>query len=310
MAIAGVVAGQYGSKIQDKSYANQFLVKWYLRTDFREISSTTYESDLKQGHSLRIRIKPDVTINTYTANADIDFENPATTYIDMDIDQALYFAVAEDKVETQQADMDNLSAWVEDGMKQLEKTVEKDCYSLWYTEANAQNAGATAGADGNYDLGTKALPVVITVDNIIEYLSRHALVLDDSEVPRDQRNIVVPTWFATMVARSPEFDKANQTGDGETSLRDRYVGKTMGFKIYESNNLKKEADGGTGDDTVWNIFSAHKSALQFAGQLNISASVEREARFDKGNKALFVYGRKCTKDDGVTHGVITNKAIS
>jgi hypothetical protein len=309
MAVAGVVAGQYGTKIQDITYAKTWLVKWYLQTDFREITSTTYQADLKQGHQLKIRIKPDVTINTYTANADITFENPTTTTVLMAIDQALYFAVAEDKVETQQADMDNLSAWVEDGMKQMEITVEKDCYALFPTEAAAQNAGATAGVDGAYDLGTKALPVVITKANVVEYISRHALVLDDSDVPREMRNLVVPHWMATLIARSDEFDKANQTGDDETSLRDRYVGRVMGFKVYESNNLDKEVDGGTGDDTVWNIFSAHKSALQFAGQLDISGTVEREARFDKGNKALFVYGRKCTKADGIVHGIITNVAI-
>ncbi len=79
MAVAGVVAGQYGTKIQDITYAKTWLVKWYLQTDFREITSTTYQADLKQGHQLKIRIKPDVTINTYTANQDITFENPTTT---------------------------------------------------------------------------------------------------------------------------------------------------------------------------------------------------------------------------------------
>ena len=305
MAIAGVVAGQYGTKIQDITYAKSWLVKWYLQTDFRMVSSTTYEADLKQGHQLDIRLKPDVTINTYTANADITFENPTTATVRMTIDQALYFATAEDRVETQQADMDNRAAWMEDGMKQMEITVEKDCYELWPTEAAASNSGATAGAAGIYNLGTKAAPVLLTKDNITEYIGRHASTLDDTEVPDAERNIVVPKWVRNLIVLSPEFKAANETGDSVTAIRDRYIGKIMEFKVYLSNNLFVETNGGAGTEIVTNIFSGHKSAIQFAGQLDISSTVEREARFDAGNKALFVYGRKVTKDDGITAGVVS-----
>lgn len=308
MAIAGVVAGQYGSKIVDKTYSKTWLVKWYLETDFRNVASTTYESDLKQGHSLRIRIKPDITINDYTANADITFEMPTTTYVDMDIDQAKYFAVKEDKVETQQSDMDNKSAWLDDGMKRMEIEVEKDCYSLWYTEADANNSGAAAGTAGIYNLGTKAAPVLLTDVNITEYIGLHANVLDDKDVPEDMRNIVVPKWVRNLIALSPEFIKANESGDKVTAARDRYIGKIMGFKVYVSNNLDVETNGGAGTEVVTNIFSAHKSALQFAGQLDIEGAVDFEKTFGTGNKALFVYGRKCTKADGVTHGVVSQGA--
>ncbi len=305
MAIAGVVAGQYGSKIVDKTYSKQWLVKWYLQTDFRNITSTTYESDLKQGHSLRIRIKPDVTINTYTANTDITFEMPTTTYVDMDIDQALYFAVKEDRVETQQADMDNMSAWLDDGMKRLEIAVEKDCYSLFPTEADAQNSGVAAGAAGVYDLGSKSAPVVLTKDNITEYIGRHALVLDDQEVPEEDRNIVLPKWCRNLIVLSPEFEKANETGDKVTAVRDRYIGRIMGFKVYLSNNLLVEADGGVGfDEIVTSIFAAHKTAAQFAGQLDIDEDVSLEKQFANAKKSLFVYGRKVTSATGVTAGYI------
>jgi hypothetical protein len=292
MAITGVLPQQYGSKIQDITYSRKWLAKWYLETDFRQIASTTYQDELQQGHQLEIRIKPTITINPYTANADIVFEKPLTETVRMVIDQALYFAVEEDKVETQQADMDNQSAWVEDGMKQLEIAVEKDCYSYWYTEAHAQNAGDKAGYAGVYNLGTVSEPVVLTKDNITEYIGYHANVLDDWNVPEEDRNIVVPKWVRNLIVLSPEFVKANESGDSKTAARDRYIGKMMGFKVYVSNNLDVNVNGGDGDDIVTNIFSAHKAALQFAGQLDLSEKVERESRFASGNKALFVYGRK------------------
>jgi len=310
MAVTGVVAGQYGTKIPDVNYGKTWLVKWYLKTDFRNITSTTYESDLQVGHTVRIRIKPDITINTYTANAAITFERPTTTKVDMVIDQALYFATAEDKVETKQSDMDNRAAWLDDGMKKMEIAVENDCYGVFYTEANAQNAGATAGADGNYNLGTKALPVVVTKANIVNYIGLHALALDDFDVPDEDRNIVLPKWCRNLIAESDEFKAANETGDAKTALRDRFIGSVQGFKIYLSNNLTKEADGGTGDDIVYNIFAAHKASLQFAGQLKVEGSVDFEKEFGTGDKALFVYGRKATENTGVTHGVITATAIS
>jgi hypothetical protein len=305
MAVAGVIAGQYGSKIVDKTYSKTWLIKWYLQTDFKQVSSTQYEADLKQGHNLRIRIKPDITINEYTANTDITFEMPTTTFVDMEIDQAKYFAVKEDKIETQQADMDNKSAWIDDGMKKLEIAVEKDCYSVWYTEAAATNSGATAGAAAIYNLGTKVAPVLLTKDNITEYIGLHANVLDDQEVPEEMRNMVVPKWVRNLIVLSPEFKAANETGDAKTAIRDRFIGEIMQFKIYVSNNLDVETDGGTGTEVVTNIFSAHKSSLQFAGQLDIEGAVDFEKTFGTGNKALFVYGRKTTKADGLSHGVIT-----
>jgi len=62
--------------------------------------------------------------------------------------------------------MDN---WSDDGGQQMKIHIDEDINAYAYTEAAAENAGATAGAkSGALNLGVAGAPVAITKANIMD----------------------------------------------------------------------------------------------------------------------------------------------
>lgn len=99
------------------------------------------------------------------------------------------------------------------------------------------------------DSGTSALTVP-QVDLIAGLIDGRKL-LNDNEVPLDQRFILVSTEVAAMLLADPNFLKANEAGDAG-ALREARIGRLLGMDVYENVLL-----------TTNSAYICHKDAITF-----------------------------------------------
>ena len=142
-------------------------------------------------------------------------------------------------------------------------------------------------------IGTQVAPVVLTKDNIYNNFVEAAKILDESNVPRGMRWVVVSPWVHAILVQSPEFIRSTQLGDSTVVLG--MVGQIAGFRVFLSNNVDSEY--GESD-----VMFGYPGALTFAEQILNMEAYRPEARFADAVKGLYVYGAKVTRPKGLVVG--------
>lgn len=280
-------------------WSGKMVEKLYLATVFGEIANTDYEGEIKsQGDTVKIRTVPSITIRDYEIGGTLNYENPTSDSIDLNIDKAKYFAFKVNDVDAYQSDLKLMDSWSEDAGEQMKIALDSDVLSSVYADVAAENAGATAGAiSGSYDLGSTGAPVQISKADVIDYIVDCGTVLDEQNVPDTGRWIVIPSWMSGMLKKSDLRD-ASITGDGVSPMRNGRLGMIDRFTVYKSNNLAITDDAGT---DVTNIIFGHKKALTFASQMTQMEDLKNPNDFGQLVRGLNVYGYEVIDPNAMGH---------
>ena len=108
--------------------------------------NTDYEGEIKDyGDKIIIRSIPNMTISNYNKNADLNYESPKSTPVELNIDKGKYFAFAVESVDKKQADIPYLDKWSNDASEQMKIAIDTDILGTIYADAAAANIGTTAG---------------------------------------------------------------------------------------------------------------------------------------------------------------------
>lgn len=277
-------------------YALKLVIAFYAATVFGAIANTEYEGEItKYGDKVIIRTLPDAVIQDYVPGQDIDYQVPASTPVELNIDKGKYWALALDVIEEKQMDLDYAEKWATHFSEQLKNHIDADVLSTIYAEVHSKNAGATAGAvSGAIDLGAAGAPESVTKDTAIEMILRCGQALDEQNVPDEGRWIVLPSWFIQKLKLS-DIKDASITGDGKSVLRNGRVGMIDRFEIFRSNNVPSVVD----TTACWHTPFGHKSALTFASQIVKKEQLPNPKSFGSLIRMLQVYGYKVVKPEGV-----------
>lgn len=300
-----------GGKYTPEIYSQKTLIKFYLTTVFGDIANTDYEGEISgQGDKVVIRTVPDVTIRDYVKGQDLTYETPKSAEVELEINKAKYYAVRIDKIDEVQNDIKMMDLWSDDSGKQMAIKIDEDVLGNFYSDANAKNAGNTAGAiSSNYKLGVTGTPINLHTGassgqdiNVIDALMYAESVLSEQNVPEDdQRWIVLPTW-ATMLLQTSDLRRADSFGaSAEGVLRNGKLGKIGQFTIYRSNQLPTLASG------EYVIPFGHKCALTFASQLTDTEVLPHPTSFGTIMRGLQVYGYKVIKPQALGYMVAKKK---
>ena len=277
-------------------WAPKAQIKFYERTIMNQIANTNYEGMItKFGDTVTINKTPDITVDDYVEGQDIDYELPAADTSELTLDKGLHYAFRIPDVSKKQSIIEFMDDWSDDGAKQMKIKLERNIYADIYTDVAAANTGATAGAlSGDIDLGASGAPLVFTRANAIELLvERAATVLDEQDIPDEDRWIILPAWACARLKNS-DLKDACLTGDGKSTLRTGFIGMIDRFKIFQSNLLYV-----TAADSAINALFGHKSALTFASQLVINETLRNQKTFGDLVRGLQVYGYSVEKDDAI-----------
>src|SRR5262245_58905390 len=274
----------YSGTFIPEIWSGKLIEKFYASTVLAAISNTDYEGEIKShGDKVKIRTKPTLTIRDYQADQALQVERPSSNIVELLIDKGKYFNAVLDDVMEVQSDINQMAIWSDDAGEQMKIVIDRMVLKDLLGDATAvTNRGATAGAiSANINLGITGAPVNLvprtpgTGDiEIVDYLVRLGLVLDEQNIPETGRWVVLPTWAASMIKRS-ELRDASLTGDGQSILRNGRLGMIDRFTIYASNLLPKgTADGlATGE---FACFAGHPHAHTFASQMTKMETLRSE----------------------------------
>ncbi len=299
-------------------WAGKLNVKFYATTVFGEIANTAYEGDIKgMGDKVIINNVPSITINTYVVGQTLTYEVPAPSIVELVIDKAKYFGVNVSDVLEYQSQPKLMDMFTSDAAKQMAISIDRDVLLGTFDQCAAANKGSAAGAiSGAYGLGTDALPLVLTKDNVLTTFTALASVLDEQNVPDTDRWLVITPYVRQLLMSSP-LSQAYLTGDSSSILRNGKIGTIDRFTLYVSNLLPAAdvdedfagaADPGTQKRTA--IMAGHKSAITFASQIAKVESLQNPNDFGTLVRGLNVYGFEVIKPEALALALYSTDGLA
>lgn len=250
-----------------------------------------YEGEIKKaGNTVKIASIGEVTVDDYTQNTNIS--DPETLTDDeqtLVIDNAKYFNFYVDSVDRAQQNVNV-----------LDEAMRRSAYSLReIADAYLASIMDAAVLTPN-KIGSVTTPIVPTKDNAYEYLVDLGTILDESNVPMENRFVVVPAWFHGLLLKDERFIKAG-TRRSDTALQNGEVGEAAGFAILKSNNVPNTIAA------KYKIIAGHSMATTYCEQIVDVQTYKPEKRFGDAVKGLHVYGAKVVRPTMLAC-LIANKA--
>tara|TARA_R110000868_G_scaffold338463_1_gene599217 strand:+ start:121 stop:1044 length:924 start_codon:yes stop_codon:yes gene_type:complete len=288
---AGVFVPQiYSAKLQDKFYAASTVPA---------IANHNWEGEIMAyGDTVNIRKVPTISIQDYSVNSAINYQDVSDEQIQLLINQAKYYAFKVDYIDDYQSDLALIDMITQDAAMQMAVKVDQTVLQgIWGSISTAQTIGQT-GADAPA-IGN-ATPIALadlTQAKLITPLLMAGEVLDGNNVPRDGKRWAVVTPEYARYLKQSDLKQVMITGDAESPLRNGFVGEIDGMKLYISTNLTNAV--GSVQASPSKMFVGHESALTFASQFIKHEMMPLQNTFGYGIKGLQVFGFKVVKNESL-----------
>ena len=290
----------YSGTFIPEIWSQKLIEKFYDATVLTAISNTDYEGEIKaQGDKVKIRTIPTLAINDYKSGDTLVNQRPESNIVELLIDKGKYWSAIVDDVQDTQSDIGLMNMWAQDASEQMKIAVDTEVLGTLYADIAAANKGTTAGRiSGNINLGTTAAPVAIDKATIVDFIVDMGQILDEQNRPETGRFLVLPYWATSLIKKS-DLKDASMTGDGTSPLRNGRIGMIDRFTIYQSNNVRKVADGG---NNAFDFIGGVKNGLTFASQLTKTETLRAESTFGEIMRGLQVYGFKVIDPESLVGG--------
>lgn len=235
--------------------------------------NTDYQGEIKNvGDSVKINQFGKVTVAPYTGTLGSP-ESLTSTQTTLEIDQALSFNFIVSDIAEAQANVSLIDKATERAGVDMAEAIDADLYSFMATNAGIK-------------VGTQAAAIEVDKDNIYDSIIDLGVTLNEKNVPKAGRKLVLPPFAIGLLAKDARFTK------NETVLASGVVGKVGGFDIVESNNLKSAA-GYTA------AIAGSPDATSFASQVVKTETLRASDSFGDVVRGLETYGRKVTQADAL-----------
>lgn len=241
-----------------------------------------YEGEIaSMGDAVKINSVGDVTISTYTKNADINAPEELTdAQQQLVITEGKYFNFAVDDVDK-----------VQTKPSVMEEAMRRSGYGL-ADKADQFVAAKYADVPTANMIGDDSTPKVPTANtagtSFYEYLVDLGVILSENNIPMTGRFCVIPPWCHGLLQKDERFVKVGNL-PAETRLLNGIIGRAAGFDLYESNNVPNTSGA------KYKIIAGHPMACSFAQQILKMEAFRPERRFSDAVKGLHVYGAKLVR---------------
>lgn len=252
-----------------------------------------YEGDISQaGDTVHITSISRPTIRSYTPNSQtIVVDEIFDASRALVIDQMNYAAFKIDDVDARQAKGNVIPAATLETSYGLAESADRYVASL-YTGIQAANQVAPGSAI-TVTGGTGATAWTQVWDSILVPLS---VKLDEANVPRQGRWVVIPPWLQGALIRDDRFVRMDASGTTE-GLRNGLVGRAAGFDILLSNNCPVPS----ANQSV--VIAGNNTAITYAEQILKMEAYRPEASFSDAVKFLHVFGAKLVRPDSLAYAI-------
>lgn len=226
----------------------------------------SYEGEVRFGNTLRLNRPDSITVGNYTGT--VTYQTPTSTQRTLTIDQQRYFAFKVDDISRVQANVNLVDAYSQRAAYALADSVDQYIASL-YTGAGA---------------GTVALDITTATPNVYGAFVDLGRLLDEKNVPRQGRWVVVSPRVYAALLRDQNFIRPTETG--QQMLLTGAVGQVAGFSVFVSNNVPVV----TGTTTQHKCLAGVNAAIVFAGNVEKVESIRLPNEFATGVRGLYVFG--------------------
>lgn len=283
---------QYSGNLIHPVVSQELLERFYATTIFGSISTTQYLGELKgRGDQITFFRKPEVSVREHIKDGVIQHDTLEADTHTMVIDQAHEWSV-----KMAVLDESMMAMWpkfkagmMESASHAMMNMQDRRILRSIYADAHVANQGAAAGIQtGMYNLGTVGAPLDITsAEQLARFLGRLQSVLNEQNVPREGRYVVLPL-VAEQILRTSNWLAlvGNQGGyNPDQILNGRLPNKVMGFDVYISHNLETVVDPTT-NDICYYVIAGLPMATAYASVLENTRIIDN----DKDSWDVFYQG--------------------
>jgi hypothetical protein len=226
-----------------------------------------------------------ITVRPYVKNTPIeDPETLSDASTALHIDQGDYFNFSiddADKAQTQPKVMDAAMAEAAYGISEV---ADDYIASIMVDNVSEEN-----------EIGSDVSPIVPNTTEgttAFDYLVDLSTKLNEANVPKAGRWVIVPPWFTGKLVKDDRFTNISASGSSE-ALRNGYVSRIAGFDILESNSVPNT----TG--TLYKIVAGYPGAVTYAEQVSSIELYRPDDRLADACKGLHIYGSKVIRSSGL-----------
>lgn len=263
------------------------------------VTNDDYEGDIaERGDTVHITQFGDPTVSTYVPGGNLVYEQIADAGQTLVIDQAKSVSFAINDIDRAQA-AGRMQPYLEGRAAYKMADVADQFLASKYTQCAVNNVLGSTGAPLTPQPygGSTSHPA----DFWVQVLEPLKVILDQADVPDDERYIVCPPWACSLIAQTQAFvSVTDMQGNPSKAFQRGYYGEVSGFgSILKSNNVPQPVAGGAGTG-VWAIQAGHPMALTFAEQIAETEALRLQSDFSDGVRSLHLYGGKLIRPDCIS----------
>ena len=280
------------------SIYSQKVLKYFRRSSVVEgITNTDYAGEIENyGDTVRIIKEPTISVSSYTKGSQTNLQNLADDQTTLVVDTANYFAFKVDDIEERQSHVNWESLATSSGAYALKRKYDRDVL-----ETISTTSGINSGTAVTANTGDLAHSVI----------AESARLLDDQEVPEENRWFVAPPIFYEQLgaAGSKVMDMSVMGGSGESPLRNGLVSEVTiaGMKLYKSTALNRSGTDIitiSGTSNAYFCMGGHMSAAATASHIAKTEVVRDPDSFSDVVRGLHVYGSKVLRAEAITRTAV------
>lgn len=300
------VSGQTNAFFLPEVYSAKVQIAFRKSSVVEAITNTDYTGEVSgYGDTVNIIKEPDITVAAYTRGVELTQTKLTDEELVLLIDKANAFYFVVDDIETKMSHVNWQSVATDRAAYKLKDTFDSEV--LTYISTNASTSSpdmvigaddATAGTLEDVDGGaTEAVKIgytAATETDPLDVIARCARLLDDQNVPEEDRWFVAKPEFYEVLSKASSKLLSVDYNAGQGSIRNGLVssGLLRGFKMYRSNNMPS----GTNANIA---LAGHISAVATAQTILNTETARVEKGFGDIVKGLHVYGRKLLRPESV-----------
>ena len=280
---------------------SQKVLKFFRRSSVAEaITNTDYAGEIENfGDTVKIIKEPTVSVSSYTRGSVVNTQDLTDAEVSLAVDQGNYFAFKVDDIEERQSHVNFEALATSSGAYALKKQYD---YNVLYA--------IQQGASTDSDLGAAGTASSCNTGNeCANYLSTFARILDENDVPEDNRWIVAPPNFYEILRQADsKLMDSSVTGESGSALLNGAVTsrKVHGFTLYQSNAIAIGATGSASAGTFGPsttsgetyVLGGHMSAVATASAIAKTEIIRDPDSFADIVRGLHVFGRKVLRGSG------------
>lgn len=296
------VAGQTNTFWVPEIFSAKVQVAFRKAAVSEAITNTDYFGEIAgYGDTVNIILEPQISVNDYLRETDTAAgrTNLSDQELVLTIDQAKYFRFEVDDLETKFSHVNWQQIAADNAAYQLKDAYDTNVLAAMVA-GSTTNVYGTTGAPIDTGFGSGEI-------DPLDVLARLARLLDDDNVPEENRYVVANPIFYEELAKTSSKLMSVDYNQGDGGLRNGLVASGMlrGFKLYKSNNLATVAGTGSFSGTsLYNVMAGHMSAVASASALSQTESFRAHDAFADVVRGLLVWGRKVLRETALAKAII------